>query len=346
MLVAPLRYETGDNSCTPCIMQDTKDTTDIFVLEPSSTERLEYLAEGAANIVYRPFGPPSSPSIEADLNSIPDRCTATPPLTDYQPLMVDPRLEGKLIRLRKNLPTTVPVSTSWEHFHQTITPLFLESEVIVQTLFKTTAQVVKSLNAELRQLESHGSRASKRQGTYLAEDETYGTLITDMSSDEVNMNLELKPKWLVQSPSAPPGSKRCRTCALRAMRRAKQDHHGTDDPSGFCPLKLASDDRAQVVEAVDQILTSSRILELRREDLRVLVADWVLQSSLIKRLKQLQIELDPVGVLEADLTSQSFLTAMTLRDCTLFIKASLSPFLLICLLISGKCRFLVQVGGQ
>ena len=296
----------------------------MFVLEPSSTERLEYLAEGAANIIYRPFGPPSSPSIEADLNFIPDGRTATPPLTDYQPLMMDPRLEGKLIRLRKNLPTTVPVSASWEHFHRIISTLFLESEVITQTLFKITTQVIKNLNADLRQQETHGSRASKRQGTYLAEDETHGTLITDMSSDEVNMNLELKPKWLAQSPSAPPGSKRCRTCALTAMRRAKQDHHGTDDPSSFCPLKLASDNRVQVVEAVDQILTSSRFLELRREDLRALVVDWILQSSLIKRLKQLQIEMDPVGVFEADLLSQSFLTAMTLRDCTLFLKASLS----------------------
>ena len=297
----------------------------MFVLEPSSAERLVYLAEGAANIVYRPFGPPSSPSVEADLNSIPDGCTATPPPTDYQPLMRDPALEGKLIRLRKDLPTTMPVNASWEHFHRIISPLFLESEVVTQTLFKITAQVIKNLNADLRLQEAHRSRASKRHGTYLAEDETHGTLITDMSSDEVNMSLELKPKWLAQSPSAPPGSKRCRTCALTAMRRAKQDHHGTDDLSSFCPLKLTSSDKVQVVEAVDRILTSSRFLELRREDLRALIADWILQSSLIRRLKQLQIELDPIGVLEGDLVSQSFLTAMTLRDCTLFLKAS-RPF--------------------
>lgn len=44
-------------------------------------------------------------------------------------------------------------------------------------------------------------------------------------------------------------------------------------------------------------------------------------SKLLRRLESLQRELDPHGVLSdrTDPTSQAFLTAMTLRDCTLFI---------------------------
>jgi len=306
------------------------DPADIFILEPISGIGLEYLAEGAANIIYRPLNPPESPITEADLGFIPDGSTPTPPPTDLQPLMIDPRLDHKLIRLRKDLSTVLPVRTSWDHFHNVVSPLFLDSQIVSQTLIKISPLVIKDLNAELRQMKSHGQRPSKRNGTYLAEDESYGTLISDMSSNEAGVSLEFKPKWLVQSRSAPSESKRCRTCALQAMRLASRKHgHGAEDgSSGFCPLRLASGDRSQVVVAVDQILPSPKLSASRDERLRGLIVNWILNGSLLQRLKQLQMELDPVGVLEADLATQDFLTAMTLRDCTLFLRVRACLFLI------------------
>ena len=296
--------------------------TSSFIVEPDSGIRLKYLAEGAANIIYRPVGSPPSPSVEADLDFMPDGTTTTPPPTEIQPLIVDPRLEGKLIRLRKDLSTSRPVTASWDHFHNVVSPLFPESQVVSQTLFRISPKVIKDLNVELRHMEKGGRRPSKRHATYLAEDEGYGTLVKDMSPDETSFSLELKPKWLVQSPSAPPESKRCRTCALRAMRQApQQDHQEAEDTKSiFCPLRLASGDRSQVAVAVDQILNSPKYAELRSQHLQELIVAWILDSLLMKRLKQLQIELDPVGVLEADLMSENLLIAMTLRDCTLFLK--------------------------
>lgn len=298
---------------------------DVFFLEPASGLRLEYLAEGAANIIYKPLNPPESPSTEADLGFIPDGSTSTPPPTDVQPLMVDPRLGGKLIRLRKDLSTVLPVRTSWDYYHKVVAPLFLDSQIVSQTLFKISPQVIGGLNAELRQMETYGQRPSERNGTYLAEDESYGTLVSDMSSDEASVSLEIKPKWLVQSPSAPSKSKRCRTCALQAMRLAsRKDGHGVEDgSSGFCPLRLASGDRSQVGRAVDQILTSPKLSALQDELMRDLVVNWIMNDGLLLRLKQLQMKLDPIGTLKADMASQDFLTAMTLRDCTLYLRVRL-----------------------
>lgn len=301
------------------------DSQGMFTLEQDSGIRLEYLAEGAANIIYRPLGPPPSPSAEADLGFTPDGTTGTPPATEIEPLLIDPCLEGKLIRLRKDLSTVLPVATSWNHFHNVISPLFLDSQLVSQALFKVSRKVIMDLNTDLRRLETDGGRSRKRHGLYLAADESYGTLITDVSSDGASVCLEFKPKWLIQSPSAPPGSKRCRTCALRAMKQAKQHLQEEAEAAGigFCPLSLASGDRFQVAAAIDQILCAPRHSELRGQQSRDSIVEWVLNSPLVKRLKQLQAEMDPIGILEAELISRNFLTAMTLRDCTLFVKVYL-----------------------
>lgn len=306
------------------------DSTIIFILEPTSGLRLEYFAEGAANIIYKPFNPPESPTAEADLQSIPDGSTSTPPPTDLQPLMIDPRVDCKLIRLRKDLSTVLPIKTSWDYIHNVVAPLFLDSQIVSQTLFKISPLVIQDLNVELRQMESHGQRPSKRNRNYLAEDESFGTLVSDLSSNKASVSLEFKPKWLLQSPSAPSDSKRCRTCALQAMRLASRtDCHGAEDggTSDYCPLRLVSGDRSQVQVAVEQILTSPKLSALRDDRLKDLIVDWILNASLLQRLKQLQVELDPVGTLEADLATQDFRTAMTLRDCTLFLRVRVCLFL-------------------
>lgn len=301
----------------------------LFTLDSYSGICLSYLAEGAANIVYQIVHPHTSPSTEADLGFPVDQADgtlpATPPPTEISPTTIDPRLLGKLIRLRKDLSTTVPVTESWDHFQNVVTPLFLGSQLVSQTLFKISREVVSNLNAELRCMENDGRRGQQRHGVYVDENEGYGTLVSNMSSDEWSMSIEFKPKWLVQSPSAPQGSKRCRTCALRAMRQARIQgtRRGDDSKDGFCPLSLVSRDRSKVRGVVEQLLGSSQYSDFNRMFLGDQLLKWFPESPLLQRLKQLQRDLDPHGVLKADLRSQNFLTAMTIRDCTLFLKVGL-----------------------
>ena len=313
----------------------------LFTLDPYSGIRLSYLAEGAANIVYQIVPPPASPSTEADLGFPVDQAEgalpATPPPTEISPTTIDPRLEGKLIRLRKNLSTTVPVTDSWDHFQNVVTPLFLGSQLVSQTLFKISRELVRNLNAELRRMEIDGRRSQKRHGVYVDENERYGTLVSDMSSDDWSMSIEFKPKWLVQSPSAPKDSKRCRTCALRAMKQPRNQgsRRGDDSKSGFCPLSLVSGDRSKVAGVVEQLLGSSQYSDINRMCLGDQLINWFPQSPLLQRLRQLQKDLDPKGVFDADLRSQNFLTAMTIRDCTLFLKVDLPMF--ICVHANAIC---------
>jgi inositol-pentakisphosphate 2-kinase len=49
-------------------------------------------------------------------------------------------------------------------------------------------------------------------------------------------------------------------------------------------------------------------------------SSWLSRNTLLTRLRQLQMELDPIGVLENDRNNENFRAAMTLRDCTVFVR--------------------------
>lgn len=284
----------------------------------------QYLAEGAANIVYRFVIPSCSPSIAADiaLDNDDGPESTTPPPTEIDALRYDPIVEGKLLRLRKGLSSTVSNEESFKRFQDVIRPLIPAENLVEQALVRLPPRLIADCNRQLHVDESSGVRPRKRCGVYLAEDEPYGTLITDMSPnrDAGEVLVEFKPKWLAQSPSAPPGSTRCRTCALRSMRAARR-RGGVDDLGmSFCPLDLVSGERIKVERAVTAICSSLQDSQLYKRDLGNRLADFLCENSLLRRLKQLQLELDKVGILEADVASRDFLTAMTLRDCTMFIK--------------------------
>lgn len=300
-----------------------------FSLDPSDV-RLQYLAEGAANVVYRIFPPDSGPSTSADLSSEPEGFDSSTPLpTEIDPLQIDPRLHGKLIRLRKDLSTTVPTADSQRHFESLIRPLFPNENLVAATLFHPSRSLLKECNTDLQAMEKRGLRPTKRRGIYLVADEPYGCLITDMTcpKDAAYKCFEFKPKWLVQSPSAPAGSRRCRTCALRAMKRASKAEVSEKEISkaAFCPLNLVSIDKNKLAIFVDHILgldpQRNRTIDspevLKEHDL---LLRFLYKNPLLDRLRTLQLDLDPNGVFKADLLSHSFLAAMTLRDCTLYLK--------------------------
>lgn len=302
-------------------------TTKILTLSLSDV-RLGYLAEGAANIVYRVSAPDSDPSTAADLHfETSGYDSDTPQPSEIPPLQIDPSLAGKLVRLRKDLPSTVPMADSQRHFEKMIQPLFPNESTVEATLFHPSPDLLKDCNAQLRRMEKDGSRPSKRHGVYLVEDEKHGCLITDMSCpiDGSFLCFEFKPKWLVQSPSAPAGSRRCRTCALRAMKRANKSETPEMSKAAFCPLNLVSIDKAKLAIFVDHILGLDPERNRIQDDGPTKIKQgWLMKflykNPLLDRLRELQMESDPDGVFKADLLSPRFLAAMTLRDCTMYLK--------------------------
>lgn len=270
---------------------------------------LHYLAEGAANIVYRFTIPPPEPP------------NAIPP---YHNLI----FEHRLLRLRKALPSGYPNEQICTTIHKAFLPLFPES-IVAHDLVRLPPNLLKDTNMALRELEKSGRRLQTRHGLYLAEDEPYGILVTDMTpaTTEGEVLVEFKPKWLVQSLSAPKDWKRCRTCALRAQKNAIRREKGQQEEAGPCPLDLASLDQARVERAVSFIATTKHAeneQDLNR--LRKRLTSFLVSSTIIPKLKELQRSLDRDGVLAVDVTSWDFLVATTIRDCSIYVKVSISVF--------------------
>ncbi|KAL8833507.1 MAG: hypothetical protein Q9170_004224 [Blastenia crenularia] len=272
---------------------------------------VDYFAEGAANVVFK-IRSRRGILTQADDFGQPDSTTV-----DGIP-RVDSRLKGKLLRLRKDLPFTAPVIESYQHYQEQIEPLFSTENLVEQLICMITPEFVQKCNAEIHNHEAHGLRPEKRKGIYLLESETYAVAITDMTCDDKHASCEFKPKWLVQSPTAPPGSKRCRTCALRAMRCAKESR--TPGLSDFCPLLLVEDDQEALASTLDRALGNTIGAPINVFDFIQQLLPYFLKHPILKLLRDLQAKKDPKGVLNADPSNVDFMTAMTLRDCTLFLK--------------------------
>jgi len=196
---------------------------------PTQSIRLQYLNEGNANVVFRII-----PSIDRQ------------PLPDF--------LQGRLLRLRKDKSFIRPVQEQYAAFHDQFVPLFHARNLVEQDLVRIGPGLADVLNKFLRQLEISGVRLQSRHADTLATNEPYGFLTTDMTARGEQFQLELKPKWLLQSPDAPEDAVRCRTCALRARRKMlKSIHAATFNSAEYCPLGLLSHDaleRRRVFQAV------------------------------------------------------------------------------------------------
>ncbi|KAI9844745.1 MAG: Inositol-pentakisphosphate 2-kinase [Sclerophora amabilis] len=311
---------------------------------------LEYVAEGAANIVYRYSFPAATPNSSADTDTDLDldldsdlggcsqdggalRNSRTPPPTEICAIQTDPIFQGRLLRLRKALPSSVPNAHAMTLFDDLIAPLLPKASLVSQDLVRLPPSLIAQCNAQLRADERRGTRPPRRHGLFLAEDEPFGLLVTDMTPDRAKDELliEFKPKWLAQSPTAPAaGTRRCRTCALRAQRnwgKRRQGQKEEERRSSFCPLDLVSTDPERMRRAVRAIINgrahhNTIASSLANEALERRITTYLLHnSSLLLRLQELQQSLDPLGVLSPGVVStRDFLKATTLRDCTLFLK--------------------------
>ncbi|KAI9891735.1 MAG: Inositol-pentakisphosphate 2-kinase [Vezdaea aestivalis] len=250
---------------------------------------LSYLAEGAANIVYT-LPPNSFPSIPYPV----------------------------LLRLSKTLPSRIPVSTSHGLYTSLINTLLPAQYLIHQTLVSVHPELIARANSALHDFEAAGKRRQKRVGVYLATDEPNALLVEDMRPDVARREvlLEFKPKWLVQSRSAPVGAKRCRTCALRARNQLLRRRKGkAAEKWVFCPLELVCGDEGRVEDVIGKVVRG----RLDQAGVKR-VMGFLGKAGVLERVRDLQVRMDGKGVLEADVWGQDFRVAMTVRDCSVFLK--------------------------
>ncbi|KAK6524310.1 Inositol-pentakisphosphate 2-kinase, variant 2 [Orbilia ellipsospora] len=210
-------------------------------------------------------------------------------------------------------------------------PLFPPGVMVGQTLVKLPQELVSRANDVLHSLEETNARPIHRRHLYLAGDprpseqqmeEKYAFLVEDMTPDisRGEFLIEFKAKWLTQSPNAPADWRRCRTCALRLKKHSEALRKGkTVEWRGLCPFDLVSQDQKRNANAVKRILKHPRNED---ENLVTRVTKALINGPQLSILRELQASLDPNGILKADHTSKEFLTAMTLRDCTFFVKVS------------------------
>ena len=58
----------------------------------------------------------------------------------------------------------------------------------------------------------------------------------------------------------------------------------------------------------------------KRDEMFPRFKSWLSSNTLLPRLRQVQKELDPIGVLKNDKNNDMFRAAMTLRDCSVFVR--------------------------
>ncbi|KAL0639845.1 Inositol-pentakisphosphate 2-kinase [Maublancomyces gigas] len=296
---------------------------------------LRYLAEGAANVIYRLSSPAGAP-----------------------------QFTHQLLRARKALPSTQPNQLSYAQLLHTFQPMFPAHLLLPTTLIRLPPSLLAHENTALIALEAAKKRPAKRHGLYLEPSEEFGYLIMDMSPHPITtpppspsflarafarlprrhkpssssssphqqtrqLLIEFKPKWVLQSPSAAASPwRRCRTCALRLSKNQKP---------GFCPLDMASGSEERVRRAVAFLVPAVKPagLVLRGAETwdatRVTVAEHVVRylvgGDLMPTLKGLHGRLDPYGPVgmmgRAEEERKLFMTAMTVRDLTVFLRIDL-----------------------
>lgn len=274
---------------------------------------LHYLAEGSANVVYRFILAPTNMGSLMRRRGDNDRN-----MRRHGQAGIPADLQGKLLRLRKEIKSRTPYLETARNFDSVIRPLFNSDELVDQTLVRLPPGLIQSCNERLRAAELTKSRPLKRHGVYLSVHETLGMLVTDMTTfnDPKFTLAELKPKWLLQSPTAPSMAQRCRTCALREMKNQEARLAGLEGQESFCPLDLVSD-------KFDNVLRATRYIKGCKDPVRL--ARILYRNNTLLKLYAHQKAMKDVGLWGPPAQTREMSLAMTLRDCTMFIKMPVDP---------------------
>lgn len=175
----------------------------------------------------------------------------------------------------------------------------------------------------------------------------------DVDDEDLFTLHEIKPKWLHQSPRAPEGAEQCRNCAREVQRNLK---NGTRNRV-FCPLNLVkATDFPRNQNVAGDIRRALNLSAAQSDNLQA----WLRGSTLLRRLRAAQWDLDHApekvvpdsssaaasgvpgssssapasgpsssaaapGGNDGDDNIAKYCLAMTLRDCSLFLRIPRRP---------------------
>jgi len=306
---------------------------------------LQYLNKGAANVIFQinawQHSSSESSFLFAELRQESDPCQMATPL-HRQHFM------HRVVRVprggAKHL-TSTEIIYGFEH---AIRPLFLPGtyETVGNLSVPSTSTVRLSQDLTKHLMYHEGVLllpevmqhlyTSAGTGTFTTTKPRtlWGILLPDMSPiPGQSITLEVKPKWLAQSPNAPPKALRCRTCAMQVSVPKNRDAY-------VCPLQLLHGNAAilrpwaratiaRQFSGTDRNPPPQAVLSTMTESLLTYLTAGE-GFTLLRHLLKLQSTLDPFGVLcrprhdfkGAALFEHNLRLAMTLRDCSLFIKMS------------------------
>ncbi|KAK3942972.1 inositol pentakisphosphate 2-kinase [Diplogelasinospora grovesii] len=283
--------------------------------------KVKFIAEGAANLVF-----------ELDLSEIVD--------TSSQEFF-----QGKLLRVAKTGTKAYLHQELHAYWETVVQPLFDGGDLVQQWLVRLRTNgtdqgrddddIISRLNAALHANET--LRREDFQGSKVVDAE-YGMLVEDMRKrDEDDVVLEFKPKWLAQSPNAPPSAKRCRNCAREAHRmNTKKRKKGAPILCALDLVHCRTDPRA-LEHVIPHLTSSGSGLVENGPANNSSIINWLVTNTLLERLRDVQVGNDSTGPLsipdaKADGEStqaqnenrkrqlEQLQLAMTLRDCTCFLR--------------------------
>lgn len=167
--------------------------------------------------------------------------------------------------------------------------------------------------------------------------------------------MEFKPKWLSQSPSAPPSAIRCRQCAKELYSYVSDPDPNKPLPTKAkpCPLTLGRDEynlvRAEsayrLLPELEQLSRTRSINGTtngtangstkpngartrghhRNNHSLSATLNLLRDEPALKMLRAAQERYDKVGPLQASESDEDFSLAMTLRDCTCLAQIQIAP---------------------
>jgi inositol-pentakisphosphate 2-kinase len=255
-------------------------------VDAQKSTTLEYLAEGNANVVY-----------------------SFRPIANH---VLPYGVRHKLLRLRKDKSFIQSTESQAATFQQEFVPLFRPENLVEQTLILLDETLIRRLNQELEEHESSLLRHSLRHGDQLAID-GYGLLMTDMTARHGEYLFEIKPKWLLQSPDAPEGSIRCRTCALRLQRNHATAHNAVmPKPGGFCPLSLVDDDLEERQRAFKSII-EAQVGDLPKDSGKFTIRTSTEPFCHTRNFHLTFIDFTSVGPVVSFLAEEGYVVLKTLR---------------------------------
>ncbi|CAK7205931.1 Inositol-pentakisphosphate 2-kinase [Sporothrix eucalyptigena] len=320
------------------LLQQLPPTPPLITSMPS-TVTCSFVGEGSANAVFcvTPANAGDNGSTNGEDGAV-KKGTGAP--ADAGPLSTH------LLRIPKAGPGVDPTTCLEHHayYSSVLRPLIGAEWLVGQHLVRgvVSSGVHAVLDELLADLDRNRRRRPDWVGTRVAANVDVALLVEDMTSackksafPSTTITIQCKPKWLVQSPSAPAGARRCRTCALSAASAAPSganSHTGRAKKASLhkikpCPMVLVADPPTSPQEEAEldaalwdyvckhlgSAVSSSSLsptsspskpsspVPVTLLKARPAIVRWLRATSLFRRMAAIQAEFDPHGVLSVDL---------------------------------------------